>query len=86
MPEISRFLGMIISMYFDDHNPPHFHVKYNEYRAIISIKDLAILDGKLPARILGLVMEWAELHKQELLDDWIMVKETGNYFEIEPLV
>jgi len=43
MPEISRFLGMSILMYFDDHNPPHFHVKYNDYRAIISIKDLALL-------------------------------------------
>jgi hypothetical protein len=86
MPEISRFLGMSILMYFDDHNPPHFHVKYNNYRALISIKDLALLEGDLPARILGLVIEWAELHKDELLENWNLVQETGKWFKIEPLV
>ena len=86
VPEISRFLGMSILMYFDDHNPPHFHVKYNDYRAIISIKDLALLEGNLPARILGLVIEWAELHKNELLENWNLVQETGKWFKIEPLV
>jgi hypothetical protein len=61
-------------------------VKYNDYRALISINDLAMLEGKLPPRILGLVIEWAELHKKELLEDWNMVKETGKWFKIEPLV
>ena len=69
MPELSRFLGIIISMYFDDHNPPHFHVRYNDFRALISIKDLSLFQGELPPRVLGLVMEWAELHKNELLED-----------------
>jgi hypothetical protein len=86
MPEVSRFLGISILMYFDDHNPPHFHVRYNDYRAIISIKDLSLLEGGLPPRVLGLVMEWAELHKSELFDNWNMVKETGKWFKIEPLV
>ena len=86
MPELSRFLGISILMYFDDHNPPHFHVKYNENRAIISIEELKILDGHLPARILGLVIEWAELHKDELLLDWESVKKTGKFFKIDPLV
>jgi hypothetical protein len=72
-------------MYFDDHNPPHFHVRYNDFRAIISIKDLSILQGELPPRVLGLVMEWAGLHKNELLDNWNMVKETGKWFKMEPL-
>jgi hypothetical protein len=86
MPELSRFLGISILMYFDDHNPPHFHVKYNDNRALISIDELKVLEGNLPARILGLVIEWAELHKEELMRDWDMVKDTGKYFKIDPLV
>jgi hypothetical protein len=86
MPELSRFLGISILMYFDDHNLPHFHVRYNDDRALVSISELTVLDGHLPARILGLVIEWAELHKEELMQDWDMVKTTGNYFKIDPLV
>jgi hypothetical protein len=86
MPELSRFLGISILMYFDDHNPPHFHVRYNDYRAIISIDELNVLEGHLPARILGLVIEWAVLHKDELMQNWNMVKDTGKYFKIDPLV
>jgi hypothetical protein len=86
MPELSRFLGIVITMYFDDHNPPHFHVRYNRDRAVISVNDLYILEGKLPPRVLGLVMEWAGLHKDELLKNWNMVQETGKWFKIEPLV
>jgi len=86
MPELSRFLGISILMYFDDHNPPHFHVRYNDYRAIISIDELKVLEGHLPARILGLVIEWAVLHKDELMRNWNMVKDTGKYFRIDPLV
>jgi len=86
MPELSRFLGIVILMYFDDHNPPHFHVRYNDFRAIISINDLSLTEGKLPPRVLGLVIEWAGLHKDELLENWNMVKETGKWFKIEPLV
>ena len=86
MPELSRFLGISILMYFNDHNPPHFHVKYNEYRALISIEELKLIEGNLPARILGLVIEWSELHKNELIQNWDMVKNTGKYIKIEPLV
>lgn len=67
MPEISRFLGIIISMYFDEQNPPHFHVKYNEHNAVMEIRSLNILAGYLPAKVRGLVEEWAELHKQSYL-------------------
>jgi len=86
MPEISRFLGISIAMYFDDHNPPHFHVKYNDFRAVISINDLKIIDGNLPPRVLGLVMEWAGMNKNKLVENWNMVKDTGNFFKIDPLV
>ena len=67
-------------------NPPHFHVRYNDYRALISIGELKILEGNLPARILGLVIEWAELHKEELMQDWDMVQDTGKFLKINPLV
>lgn len=82
MPEISRFLGIVIAMYFDDHNPPHFHVRYNEYRAVMAIQTLNVLDGQLPARVRGLVEEWAEQHQAEMLAMW----ESKDFHRIEPLV
>ena len=86
MPEICRFLGIVIAMYFNDHNPPHFHVLYNEYEAEIGIETFAVLNGKVPPRILGLAMEWAELHKDELLDNWNSIQATGKFNKIQPLV
>ncbi|MDX1959085.1 MAG: DUF4160 domain-containing protein [Leptospiraceae bacterium] len=86
MPEISRFLGIIISMYYNDHNPPHFHVRYGNEKAIISISSLSILDGKLPSRITGLVVEWASMHQSELMEDWELAKLKQNLKTIEPLV
>jgi hypothetical protein len=82
MPEISRFLGIIISMYFDEHNPPHFHVRYNEYRASMNIDDLNIIAGSLPARVRGLVEEWAEMHQDELRYMW----DNKVFRQIKPLV
>lgn len=82
MPEICRFLGIVISMYFDEHNPPHFHVRYNEYRAVVAIRTLNLLDGRLPARVRGLIEEWAEQHQQELLTMW----ENKEFHRIPPLV
>lgn len=67
MPEISRFLGIIITMYYNDHPPPHFHVRYNQQKAIIDIQNLSILVGKLTPRVFGLVIEWAAIHQAELL-------------------
>lgn len=85
MPEISRFLGIIVAMYYQEHNPPHFHVRYNEYKAVISIKDLALLKGKLPPKALGLVMEWASQHQNELMEDWELAKQWEALKPIEPL-
>ncbi|OQX09025.1 MAG: hypothetical protein BWK80_47430 [Desulfobacteraceae bacterium IS3] len=82
MPEISRFLGIVITMYFDEHNPPHFHVRYNEHRASVNISNLNIIDGFLPAKVRGLVTEWAELHQDEMLSMW----NTKIFHPIEPLV
>lgn len=85
MPEISRFLGIVIYMYFNEHNPPHFHAEYNEYKASIAIENLGLIEGKLPSKVMSLVVEWAQEHQQELLENWHSIKETGTYHKIEPL-
>jgi len=85
MPEISRFLGIVIYMYFNGHNPAHFHVAYNEYEAAVVIRTLGVMEGKLPARVLSLVVEWASLHQEELLANWESIRSTGRYHGIEPL-
>jgi hypothetical protein len=82
MPEICRFLGIVITMYFDEHNPPHFHVRYNEFRASIEIESLNVMTGRLPARVRGLVEEWAELHRRELLAMWA----SQAFHKLDPLV
>jgi len=85
MPEISRFFGIIIKMNFDDHNPPHFHAEYGDFKAIIRIGDYSVLKGDLPSRALGLVVEWASLHREELLHDWNLSKERVPLGKIAPL-
>ena len=85
MPELSRFLGIIIAMYYREHNPPHFHVRYNEYKAAIAIKDLGILEGKLPPKVFGLVIEWASQHQDELLADWERAERLEALKPIAPL-
>jgi hypothetical protein len=66
MPEISRFFGIIITMFYSDHQPPHFHVRYGEYKAQVTIDPISILRGNLPPRVFGLVAEWALVHQEEL--------------------
>jgi len=70
MPEISRFFGIVISMFFDDHNPPHFHARYGKEKVAIDVRTLQVMDGALSPRALGLVVEWAALHQEELLEAW----------------
>lgn len=84
--EISRFLGIIIAMYYSDHNPPHFHVKYNEYRALFSIGDLKILEGELPPKVIALVLEWAFANRDELMEDWQLATSRQPLKSIKPLV
>lgn len=86
MPEICRFLGIIIYIYYNDHNPPHFHAEYGKHRAIFSIKDLRQIDGKLPPRVVSLVLEWAFLHRDELLTDWELARSKSPLNKIKPLV
>jgi len=73
-------------MYFNEHNPPHFHAVYNEHKASVAIETLGIIEGKLPSRVLSLVIEWAQDHKNELLNNWNSLQSSGNYRKIEPLV
>ena len=84
MPELSRFLGIIIFMNFNDHPPPHFHAKYGSYQITIEINS-GIVEGKFPKRALRIVMEWYEMHKDELLDNWNSIMETGEFKKIAPL-
>jgi hypothetical protein len=85
MPEISRFFGIIIAMFYNDHPPPHFHVRYGGSRAVIGIEDLALLDGDLSPRVLGLVIEWAALHRRELLDNWNRARLQSPLTRVDPL-
>ena len=86
MPEISRFLGIVIYMYFNEHNPPHFHAEYNEHKASVLIDTLEPLEGKLPTRVMSLVVEWARRHRAELMENWNSIQKTGKYSKIKPLV
>ena len=85
MPEISRFLGIVIAMFYNDHEPPHFHVRYGERRAIVAIDTLVLLEGSLPPRVLGLVMEWAALHKTELAENWSRARRQVPLKAVDPL-
>lgn len=85
MPEISRFYGIVIRMYFGDHLPPHFHAYYGSHSVIVSIKNLSIVDGKFPPRALGLVIEWATLHQSELLAFWEKAVKGKSIGKIKPL-
>lgn len=86
MPELSRFMGIIIRMYLEDHNPPHFHAFYNDSKALFSIEPLEMIDGKLPPRIHGVVIEWASMYKDELLDNWNRLQNEQKPKKIKPLV
>ena len=86
MPEISRFLGIVIAMYFKEHAPPHFHAKYGAQRAAFSIDDLRLIEGKLPPRVMSLVLEWAFQHREELLENWRRAERKEELRKIEPLV
>ena len=85
MPEISRFFGIVIKIFFDDHNPPHFHAEYGDALALIDIRNLSVFSGRLPPRAMGLVIEWATLHQQELLTNWESARAQQEMQRIVPL-
>jgi hypothetical protein len=84
MPEISRFLGIIIFVLYDDHNPPHFHANYGDYNIEIEI-NTGIIEGKFPKRALKSVLEWYEMYREQLLEDWNLAKNHQPLLPIPPL-
>lgn len=86
MPEICRFFGIIISIYYKEHAPPHFHAKYGEQRAAFSINELKVIEGSLPKRVVSLVLEWAFEHRDELVEDWELAQNREELKKIKPLV
>jgi hypothetical protein len=85
MPEVSRFFGIIVQMYYSDHEPPHFHVRYSGQKALIAIETLALLRGHLSPRALGLVTEWAAMHRAELMEEWVLARAEAQLKPIAPL-
>jgi hypothetical protein len=85
LPEISRFFGIVIQMFWRDHTPPHFHAIYGESEAIVNIQSLALLHGSLPRRAMALTLEWAALHRTELLEDWSLCATKQPPKKIPPL-
>ncbi len=85
MPEISRFFGLIITMNYNDHPAPHFHVRYGNQKALIAIQSLTLMQGYLSPRALGLVIEWAALHQAELVTNWELARQQAPLNKVKPL-
>jgi Domain of unknown function (DUF4160) len=85
MPEISRFFGIIVAMFYNDHAPPHFHARYGDFKVEVAIDSLAVIAGNFPPRVLGLLIEWAALHRAELLEDWELARRHAVLKNIPPL-
>ncbi len=85
MPEICLFFGIRITMYWNDHMPPHFHAEYGEYKALVSIRDGAVIKGSLPNRQLRYVLAWAVMHEDELMQNWELGKDKKAFIQIAPL-
>ena len=86
MPEISRFYGIIIAMFAKDHFPPHFHALYGEFKGIFEIESGELIEGSLPGRAVRLVQDWAEIHRNELLENWKeSLKDNPEFKKIDPL-
>lgn len=85
MPEVSRFYGIVIRMFFREHGPPHFHAEYAGAQAVVGIDDLRVLEGRLPPRALGFVIEWASMHQSELQAAWARARRHESPGKIAPL-
>jgi hypothetical protein len=85
MPELCRFFGIVIAMYYKEHAPPHFHAKYAGYRAAFSISDFKIIEGSLPRRAISLVLEWAFIHRDDLIENWHRAERREALARINPL-
>ncbi|MCQ2351376.1 MAG: DUF4160 domain-containing protein [Paludibacteraceae bacterium] len=84
MPEISRFYGIIVNLFWRDHNPPHIHFVYGQYECSISILD-RVVDGQAPAKVIAKVNDWIDIHESEILSLWERAKKGDEIGKIEPL-
>lgn len=84
MPEISRFLGIVVRMYYRDHAPPHFHAEYGEYEISVEIAS-GVVQGKFPRRALSAVIDWYQLHQRELAENWELARQEQPLNKIDPL-
>ncbi len=85
MPEVSRFYGIVVQIFYSDHAPPHFHAKYAGQEVLVSIRDITLLEGQFPPRALAMVMEWAAMHRAEPLDAWNRAQQHRSPGKIAPL-
>lgn len=85
MPEICRFFGIVIKVFYDDHFPPHFHAEYGEHHIRVNITTLSVVEGRFPPKALGLVVEWASLHQRELEQVWERAMRKEPLGNIAPL-
>ena len=85
MPEISLFAGIRITMYYDDHNPPHFHAEYAGFKALIDIQNGYVIGGALPNRQLKYVLAWSDMHQDELMQNWELARDSKELLAIAPL-
>lgn len=86
MPEISLFYGIRITMYYDDHNPPHFNAEYNGNKALIDIVKIQVNKGALPSKQLKIVLAWCAIHQDELMQNWELAKDDKPLNSIAPLM
>jgi len=85
MPTISTFYGILIQIYYSDHNPPHFHAVYQDFEILVGISPIRVLEGTVPNRVKSMVLEWAALHQSELMDDWNLCVQKQKPKDIAPL-
>lgn len=85
MPIVSRFYGITIQMFYNDHAPSHFHALYGEHEVLVAISPISILQGGAPNRVCSLVLEWAALRQQELIENWDRARSGERLLPIEPL-
>lgn len=85
MPIISTFYGIVVAMFFGDHNPPHVHVRYGEFKAMVGIHPATVLQGQLPKRAHKMVLEWVEIHRDELVANWERAVHNESLTPIDPL-
>ena len=86
MPEVSLFFGIRVTMYYDDHNPPHFHAEYNGEKVIVDIVNARVISGSFPSRQLKLILAWAVIHHDELMQNWELAKDGQTLNKINPLM